>query len=287
MKKNRAFTLIELLVVISIIALLMAILMPALGKVRKIAQRTVGLTNQRSIGIALNLYVVDNDNRFSHGKAGSVESKAADVSWIRDVAAYTDKTSSIFVCPSAKKPSQNTALNQGYGTADESWRWDWGANNSQAQKELREEIGLTIGHPISYSYNEWAINPNPDSQAAQRGYFGQARWKTSYCWNSPSQIKDNANTPIIADGRWMYAFVDDQDVPQPAEDSDWLFNQDKWGLNMFMIDRHQGPSVNMLFADNSARNIQLKDVFKLKWHKQYDVNNTYVTDPDRLPEWIK
>ncbi len=287
MNKNKAFTLIELLVVISIIAVLMSIMMPALGKVRKMAQKTVCLTSQRSIGFALSLYVGDNDNSFSHGKAGSVAAKAAKVSWVRDVAAYTDKTASIFTCPAAKKASTNQTLTQGYGTADESWRWDWGSGSQAAEEELEREIGLKIGQAMGYSYNQWACNPDPESEAAKNGHFGQARWKTAFSWRRPSDIKDNANMPILADGRWMYAFVDHGDVPHQTENEDWVFNKDKWGLNMFMIDRHKGPSINVLFADNSARNTKLKDLFTLKWHRQYNTGNDYVTTPGRLPAWIK
>jgi prepilin-type N-terminal cleavage/methylation domain-containing protein/prepilin-type processing-associated H-X9-DG protein len=54
--KKRAFTLIELLVVISIIALLMAILMPALGKVRESARRTICATRLKDIGMAMSIY---------------------------------------------------------------------------------------------------------------------------------------------------------------------------------------------------------------------------------------
>ena len=61
MRCNGAFTLIELLVVISIIALLVAILLPALQSARKQAQLTGSLSNVRQITIALHTYATDND----------------------------------------------------------------------------------------------------------------------------------------------------------------------------------------------------------------------------------
>ena len=56
------FTLIELLVVISIIALLMSILVPSLGKARELGQRTVCLSNLKQLTLAWYLYAGDNDN---------------------------------------------------------------------------------------------------------------------------------------------------------------------------------------------------------------------------------
>jgi prepilin-type N-terminal cleavage/methylation domain-containing protein/prepilin-type processing-associated H-X9-DG protein len=62
-KTQPGFTLIELLAVIAIIALLAALLLPALGRAKETARATVCLSNLRQVGIALQLYVQDNNNK--------------------------------------------------------------------------------------------------------------------------------------------------------------------------------------------------------------------------------
>ena len=62
--KKKGFTLIELLVVIAIIAMLLAILMPALNKVKRLAQRLVCGTSVKGLGTAMMVYAQDFDDEY-------------------------------------------------------------------------------------------------------------------------------------------------------------------------------------------------------------------------------
>ncbi len=116
---HSAFTLIELLVVISIIALLIAILMPALNKAREEAKKAVCLQHQHQIMIGAASYSLENRDKFMFQNAGtgggidwSQPKALADNSgpnWISRVWPYLGDNWDIFKCPANKWRQENTA----------------------------------------------------------------------------------------------------------------------------------------------------------------------------------
>ena len=81
---RKCFTLIELLVVIGIIAVLAAMLMPALGKARESANQSDCTNNLKQIGLAMQMYAGDYRSCFPCQSSGD------DVDWGKYVSALTD-----------------------------------------------------------------------------------------------------------------------------------------------------------------------------------------------------
>ena len=71
MPKRRAFTLIELLVVISIIAILIALLQPALGRARDAANAATGQSNQRQIVLSMSAFQADRNDTLPYPYFGN------------------------------------------------------------------------------------------------------------------------------------------------------------------------------------------------------------------------
>jgi prepilin-type N-terminal cleavage/methylation domain-containing protein/prepilin-type processing-associated H-X9-DG protein len=119
--RRGGFTLIELLVVIAIIAILAAILFPVFAKARERAKQSSCLSNLRQVGLAIGMYVTDND---AYPVMSSPSNWNPRVRWPDRVYRYASSTD-IFLCPSANKKVFGKEWAHLHGTAEYTTRL-WG-----------------------------------------------------------------------------------------------------------------------------------------------------------------
>ncbi len=155
MKRKRGFTLIELLVVIAIIALLMSILMPALVKVRQLAQRVICGTQLKGIGSAMDVYGNDGDGRYPSDVNGVGVGVITPNLWLLVKHDYT--TPAQFICGGDKSGTELKLVNEHWATlpAEFSDEFDFGANP-----------GAHCSYSYHYPFTPYAVTQSTDPRAA-------------------------------------------------------------------------------------------------------------------------
>jgi prepilin-type N-terminal cleavage/methylation domain-containing protein/prepilin-type processing-associated H-X9-DG protein len=121
--KRKGFTLIELLVVVAIIAILAAMLLPALSKARERARQAVCINNLKQIALGFMMYLQDYDERFPRRTEGCDPFTGATKYWRTHILdyicaytrGYTEKKKEVFHCPSHRTFAfDNYNLSYGY-----------------------------------------------------------------------------------------------------------------------------------------------------------------------------
>jgi prepilin-type N-terminal cleavage/methylation domain-containing protein/prepilin-type processing-associated H-X9-DG protein len=259
---HEGFTLIELLVVIAVIAVLLAVLLPAVQRVRLQAKGITCQSNLRECGLASWAQTVDG---YDIGTWRPREKEELQV-FGRFGKGQT------LLCPLASKvlweTHEEALAKNGVDAADRgrkfaAWGYRWEANGE-------------LGNHGSYGTNGFAWHYRDGHyNAEQRAVY----------WMG-SQNDGRADVPIMLDCRYVMAFPMHKNQP-PHEDDVWVPGSP---MSDFCINRHQG-GINSLFCDASVRKVGLKQLWTLKWHKQFDTAGPWTKAGGALasdwPAWMR
>lgn len=257
--RRQGFTLVELLVVIAIIALLIAILLPGLGRARKVAKTARCLANMRAIAQTLNVYMSDRQWLLPYGGL----SGSQDLWWTTVLKEYGN-SNKLQACPDAtEEPLVATAGQLVAGNVNRPWK----AGSSDPRT-------IAIG---AYGINGWMLATTGQG-AAMKAYAlhpdqTNAGAKDFFFWKYPMLGTPTAQIPVIADAMWPDGWPLENDQPPPdLSNGPASASANNNFMRRFCIARHN-KAINVAFADNHAETVLLKDLWSLKWHSKWKASS--------------
>ena len=229
--KNKAFTLIELLVVIAIIAILAALLLPALARAKENATGIACMNNNKQIMLAWSLFASDHEDRIPYASAYKSEPTwpfawavgvlrltgvNEDLSFVTEgvIKKYVGNSKDVFKCPADKAIITNNRGQKIYRDRSYSmnifmggWSgWPFGVDTQWTTYRKIEEIGNPSEKWILLDMRGESINAG-NYRVDMAGYPGDGS-KYGFQQDWPGVYHNNATNFSFADGhcdkqRWL------------------------------------------------------------------------------------